>query len=150
MIENGKLVSVHYTGKVKGDETPFDSSQDREPLKFQVGSGQIIPGFEKSIIGKNVGDKVTVEVSSEDGYGAVREDLLAKVKQEQLPGEVQVGQQLQAQSENGQPVNVVVKEINEDHVLVDANHPLAGKDLTFDIEVVTVEDVETAESTNKE
>lgn len=143
MIEKGKVVSVHYTGRVKGSDEPFDSSKDREPLKFQVGSGQIIPGFEKSIMGKKVGDKVTTDVLSRDGYGDIREDLLAKVKQEQLPGEVEIGQQLQAQSENGQPVNVVVKEVNEDHVVVDANHPLAGKDLTFDIEVVTVEDVNT-------
>jgi len=142
MIENGKLVSVHYTGKVKGSEEAFDSSKDRDPLKFQVGSGQIIPGFEKSILGKNVGDKVTIDVSSEEGYGSIREDLYAKVNQNQLPGDVTLGQQLQAQSDNGQPVNVVVKEVNEDHVLVDANHPLAGKDLTFDIEVLTVEDVE--------
>ena len=140
MIENGKLVSVHYTGKTKEENKEFDSSLEREPLKFQVGSGQIIPGFEKAILGKKVGDKVTVEVKSEDGYGAVREDLKAKVKKEQLPGEVQVGQQLQAPSTDGKNINVVVTEINEDHVVVDANHPLAGKDLSFDIEVVTVED----------
>lgn len=145
MIENGKVVSVHYTGKTKQENKEFDSSLEREPLKFQVGSGQIIPGFEKAIIGKEVGDKVTVEVESKDGYGEVREDLKAKVKKEQLPGEVQVGQQLQAPSTDGKNINVVVTEINEDHVVVDANHPLAGKDLSFDIEVVTVEDAPKAE-----
>jgi FKBP-type peptidyl-prolyl cis-trans isomerase 2 len=140
MIENGKIVEVHYTGKTKDDEKQFDSSFEREPLKFQIGTGQIIPGFESAILGKKVGDKVQVTVESKDGYGDVREDLIAKVKKEQLPGEVQIGQQLQAPSNDGKNINVVVTEINEDHVVVDANHPLAGKDLSFDIEVVNVED----------
>lgn len=140
MIENGKIVEVHYTGKTKDDEKQFDSSFEREPLKFQIGTGQIIPGFESAILGKKVGDKVQVIVESKNGYGEVREDLIAKVKKEQLPGEVEVGQQLQAPSNDGKNINVVVTEVNEDHVVVDANHPLAGKDLSFDIEVVNVED----------
>lgn len=140
MIEKGKVVEVHYTGKTKDDEKQFDSSFEREPLKFQIGTGQIIPGFESAILGKKVGDKVQVIVESKDGYGEIREDLIAKVKKEQLPGEVEIGQQLQAPSSDGKNINVVVTEINDDHVVVDANHPLAGKDLSFDIEVVNVED----------
>lgn len=138
MIEKGNVVAVHYTGKLTDGNT-FDSSEGRDPLKFQVGSGQIIPGFENAIIGKNVGDKVTVNVPADQAYGQIREDLVVKVGKEQLPGEVQIGQSLSAQADNGQQVNVTVKEINEDHVIIDGNHPLAGKDLVFDIEVVDVQ-----------
>jgi FKBP-type peptidyl-prolyl cis-trans isomerase SlpA len=140
MIEKGNLVTVHYTGKLT-DGNIFDSSQGKEPIKFQIGSGQIIPGFENAIMGKNVGDKVTVNIPADQAYGEVREDLLVKVGKEQLPGEVQVGQSLSAQAENGQEVNVVVTEINEDHVVIDGNHPFAGKELIFDIEVVDVQPV---------
>jgi len=137
MIENGKIVAVHYTGKLN-DGVTFDSSEGREPLKFQVGSGQIIPGFENAKLGKNVGDKVTIDISPDEAYGQVREDLIVKVGLDQMPGEVQVGQTLQAQAENGQSVNVIVTEVNEDHVIIDGNHPLAGRQLTFDIEVVEI------------
>jgi FKBP-type peptidyl-prolyl cis-trans isomerase 2 len=140
MIEKGNVVAVHYTGKFTDGET-FDSSEGRDPLKFQVGSGQIIPGFENAILGKNIGDKVTVNIPAIDGYGEIREDLLVKVPMGQMPGEVEVGQMLQAQSDNGQSVNVMVKEINEDHVLIDGNHPLAGKELLFEIEVVEIETI---------
>ena len=138
MIEKGNVVAVHYTGKLT-DGNMFDSSEGKDPLKFQVGSGQIIPGFENAIIGKNVGDKVTVNIPADQAYGQIREDLLVKVGKEQLPGEVQIGQSLSAQADNGQEVNVIVKEINEDHVVIDGNHPLAGKELVFDIEVVEVQ-----------
>jgi FKBP-type peptidyl-prolyl cis-trans isomerase 2 len=111
----------------------------KDPLKFQVGSGQIIPGFENAILGKNIGEKVTINISPTDAYGDIREDLLVKVPVDQMPGEVEVGQMLQAQSDNGQSVNVMVKEVNEDHVLIDGNHPLAGKELVFEIEVVEIE-----------
>lgn len=138
MIEKGKVVAVHYTGRLTDGKT-FDSSEGREPLTFQVGSGQIIPGFENAILGKNIGDKVTISINPEEAYGQVREDLIVKVGKEQMPGEVEVGQTLQAQADNGQAVNVVVTEVNEDHVVVDGNHPLAGKELVFDIEVVEVQ-----------
>jgi FKBP-type peptidyl-prolyl cis-trans isomerase 2 len=138
MVEKGNVVAVHYTGKLTDGET-FDSSVGKDPLKFQVGSGQIIPGFENAILGKNIGEKVTINISPVDAYGEVREDLLVKVPVDQMPGEVEVGQMLQAQSDNGQSVNVMVKEVNEDHVLIDGNHPLAGKELVFEIEVVEIE-----------
>lgn len=146
MIEKGNVVSVHYTGKLRNGEE-FDSSRNegREPLKFQVGSGQIITGFENAILGKNIGDNITVEVPVIDAYGERREELIVKINKEQLPGEVQVGQQLSAQSDNGQPVNVIVTEINEEHVLIDGNHPLSGKDLVFEIEVLDIEILDSAE-----
>jgi hypothetical protein len=136
MIQNGSTVQVHYTGKLT-DGTTFDSSVGRAPFQFQVGSSEVIPGFEGGLIGKSIGDKVTVQISVEDAYGQVREDLIVNVAKTQLPGEVEVGQTLQAANE-GQMFNVVVKEIHQDHVVIDGNHPLAGKDLIFDIEVMEI------------
>jgi FKBP-type peptidyl-prolyl cis-trans isomerase 2 len=138
MIQNGSTVNVHYTGKLNSGEV-FDSSEGKSPLSFVVGSGQIIPGFENAIIGKNTGDKVTVNIPPTEAYGEIREDLLVKVPNEQLPGPVEVGMSLQAQAENGMPINVLVKEIHDDHVIIDGNHPFAGKELIFDIEVVSVQ-----------
>lgn len=138
MVETGKVVAVHYTGKLTDGEL-FDTSEGRDPLKFQVGSGQIIPGFEQAIMGKNIGEKVTVNIPADDAYGQIREDLIVSVPKTQMPGEVQVGQPLQAQGDNGQTINVIVKEVNEENVMIDGNHPLAGKELVFDIEVVEIE-----------
>jgi FKBP-type peptidyl-prolyl cis-trans isomerase 2 len=134
----GNVVSVHYTGKLTDGEM-FDSSEGREPLTFQMGSGQIIPGFETALVGKNVGDKVTINIQPDDAYGQVREDLIVKVEKSQMPGEVYEGMSLQAQAEDGQAINVTVKEVYADHVMIDGNHPLAGKELFFDIEVVSVQ-----------
>ena len=138
MIENGNVVSVHYVGKFADGEV-FDSSEGREPLQFQVGTGQLIPGFENAIIGKVVGDKVTANISPEDGYGLVREDLIVSVSIDKMPGDVEVGQALEAQGDDGQSAQVFVKEVNEDNVVIDGNHPLAGKDLVFEIEVVEIQ-----------
>ncbi len=137
MIQNGNTVNVHYTGRLTNGEV-FDSSEGKEPLSFTVGSGQIIPGFENAILGKKVGDKLTVNIPASEAYGEVREDLLVKVPNSQLPGPVEVGMSLQAQAENGNAVNVTVVEVNEDHAVIDGNHPFAGKELVFDIEVVNV------------
>jgi FKBP-type peptidyl-prolyl cis-trans isomerase 2 len=138
MIENGNVVSVHYVGKFTDGEI-FDSSEGREPLQFEVGTGQIIPGFETAILGKVVGDKVTTNISPENGYGLVREDLVVSVPLDKMPGEVQVGQTLEANGENGQVAHVVVTEVSEETVTIDGNHPLAGKELVFDIEVVSIQ-----------
>lgn len=138
MVENGKVVSVHYTGKLTTGEV-FDSSEGREPLTFQVGSGQIIPGFENAILGKTIGEEISVTIPSSEAYGPIREDLFIKVPKENMPGEVELGQSLSAQGDNGQQVNVIVHEINEDHVVIDGNHPLAGEDLMFDIQIVEIE-----------
>lgn len=137
MIENGKVVDVHYTGKLI-DGSVFDSSEGREPLRFEVGSGQIIPGFESAIIGKTTGDRVTVTISPQEAYGETREELFVKIPSDKLPGKVEVGQVLEATSEDGRSSQVLVHEVNEDHVVINGNHPLAGKELVFDIEVVSV------------
>ena len=137
MIENGNVVDVHYVGKLT-DGNVFDSSEGREPLKFEVGSGQIIPGFENAVMGKTVGDKVTVTINPEMAYGEVREDLFVQLPIEKMPGDVEVGQMLQAMSDDGRATQVRVHEVNEDNVIIDGNHPLAGQDLIFDIEIVSV------------
>jgi peptidylprolyl isomerase len=137
MITNGSTIEVHYTGKFSDGEV-FDSSIGKQPLKFTVGQGQLITGFENAVIEKNIGDKVSVTISPENAYGLVREDLIVQVTHDKMPGKVEVGQTLQAASENGHPINVTIKEVNENYVVVDANHPLAGKELVFDIEIVSV------------
>lgn len=135
-IEEGKKVKVHYTGKFENNEV-FDSSVDKDPLEFTVGEGQLIPGFENGVIGMEAGDKKTVEIEAEQAYGEVREDLLSEVDTTQLPEGVKAGQVLQAQTNAG-PMNVTVTEINGEKATIDANHPLAGKKLIFDLEVVEV------------
>ena len=136
MIEKGSKVKVHYTGKLNDNEV-FDSSKDKEPLEFTVGEGQLIPGFENGVMGLNAGDKKTIELVPEEAYGVFREDLINEVPKENLPEGVEVGQSLQAQTEQG-PVMVRVVELNETVCKVDANHPLAGKKLIFDLEVMEV------------
>jgi FKBP-type peptidyl-prolyl cis-trans isomerase 2 len=128
---------VHYTGKLT-DGSVFDTSEGNGTLRFEVGSGQIIPGFEKALIGKNIGDKVTISINPEEAYGPVYEDLLVRIPKDRMPEGVHVGQTLQASNE-GSISNVVVVEVNEGDVVIDGNHPLAGKELIFDIEVVSLD-----------
>lgn len=138
--QNGDTVSVHYTGKLE-DDTVFDSSQGGDPLSFEIGSGQIIPGFEKGVIGMSPGDTKTVSISPDEAYGAYRQDQIIEVDREKLPENIdpEVGQQLQVQQQNGQTAVVTIKEVTDEAVKLDGNHPLAGKDLTFDIELVSIE-----------
>jgi FKBP-type peptidyl-prolyl cis-trans isomerase 2 len=136
MIQVGTIVNVHYTGKLT-DGSVFDTSEGNGTLRFEVGSGQIIPGFEKALMGKNVGDKVTVNINPEEAYGPVYEELQVRVPKDRMPESVQVGQVLQATNEESTS-NVVVLEVNESDVVIDGNHPLAGKELIFDIEVVSL------------
>lgn len=137
MIQKGNKVTVHYTGRYENGDI-FDSSIGKEPLTFKVGEGNIINGFENAIIDKEIGDKIEVDIEPIDAYGDYREDLLIEVPNDSLPGAVDVGMALQAQAENGAPINVVVKEVKENCVIVDANHPLAGKKINFSIEIIDV------------
>jgi peptidylprolyl isomerase len=137
MIQNGTIVNVHYTGKLT-DGSVFDTSEGNGTLRFEVGSGQIIPGFEKALMGKNVGDKVTVNINPEEAYGPVYEELRVRVPKDRMPESVHVGQVLQATNEE-ETSNVVVLEVNESDVVIDGNHPLAGQELIFDIEVVSLD-----------
>jgi len=136
MIKEGSKVKLHYTGKFE-DQNVFDSSVGREPLEFTVGEGMLIPGFERGVIGMEPGNTKTIEIEPEQGYGELREDLLQEVNVSQLPQGVKVGDVLSADTPAG-PINVVVREINGDNATVDANHPLAGKKLIFELEIVEV------------
>ncbi len=130
----GDTVQLHYKGTLD-DGSVFDSSEGREPLEFTVGSGQIIPGLDKAIPGMKIGDEKTVRVEAEEAYGAVNPEARQTVPRGNLPPDVPLekGLQLQAQTENGQTISVTVVEFSDDAVVLDANHPLAGKALTFDI-----------------
>ena len=138
-VKSGDKVKVHYTGKLE-DGTVFDSSREREPFEFTVGSGNVIPGFDAGVIGMNIGDQKTVAVPPNQAYGESREELIAQVKSGVFPENItpEIGQQLQMEQSNGQPINVVVAKIEGDTVTLDANHPLAGKTLVFEIELVAI------------
>jgi peptidylprolyl isomerase len=137
--QNGDKVKVHYHGKLRSGET-FDSSEGREPLEFTVGSGQVIKGFDDGVTGMQVGDKKTVEINVEDAYGEKSEDMIIEFPKEQFPGDMspEVGQQLMMSNGSGQSFPVTIMEVRDDSVLLDANHPLAGQDLIFDIELVEI------------
>jgi len=134
MIKEGSKVKVHYTGKFENNEV-FDSSKEREPIEFVVGEGNLIKGFENAVMGMEPGQNKTVTINAEEGYGERRKDLVQEIEKEKVPENVAVGQNLQANTPGG-PINVEVVEVKENTVVLDANHPLAGKNLIFDIEVV--------------
>lgn len=137
-ITDKKVVKLHYTGTLS-DGTTFDSSEGKEPLEFMFGSGMIIPGLEEGIKGLKVGDKKTVQIPSEKAYGPVMEEAKQVVPKEQLPTEVELkeGMQLAAQGPHG-VIPVTIAKIEGDQVTVDFNHPLAGKDLTFEVEITDI------------
>ena len=139
-VKAGDTVAIHYTGTLT-DGTTFDSSDGRDPLEFEVGSGQIIPGLDKVIPGMVVGDKKVVEIPCDEAYGAINPENRQSVPREQIPDDIplELGLTLQMQSPDGQNViPVTVVEISDTEVTMDANHALAGKDLNFAIEVVSV------------
>lgn len=133
----GDTVRVHYTGKLN-DGTVFDSSLEREPLEFSLGSGQVIPGFEQAVIGMSPGESKTQEIQSNEAYGPHRPEMVASVDRQQIPDDLPIalGQQLQLQHSSGQVIPVVVTAVEEAMVTLDGNHPLAGEDLVFNIELV--------------
>jgi len=137
--QQGDKVKVHYHGTLRTGET-FDSSQGREPLEFTVGSGQVIKGFDEGVKGMSVGEKRTVEIPVEDAYGATNQDLIIEFPKTQFPADMnpEVGQQLMMSNGSGQSFPVTIREIKEDSVLLDANHPLAGQELIFNIELVEI------------
>ncbi len=118
----------------------FDTSQDREPLSFTIGEQRVIPGFEEAVVGMEPGDSKTEELVPEKAYGEHREDMVMELERDQLPDNMdpEVGQQLQLRMQNGQEVPVVITELAEEAVTIDANHPLAGKSLVFEIELLGI------------
>ncbi|MEQ9694697.1 peptidylprolyl isomerase [Shimia sp. SDUM112013] len=139
VAKSGDKVRIHYTGTLS-DGSVFDSSEGRDPLEFTLGSGQVIPGFDAGVTGMSVGEKKTIEIPSDQAYGPSHPEAIQDVPREQIPAEIplEVGLQLQMQAPTGQVVPVTVIEITEEAVTLDANHALAGKDLTFALELVSV------------
>lgn len=138
--KNGDKVKVHYTGRLDNDNV-FDSSRERDPLEFQLGSGQLIPGFEEAVLGMDTGETKTFKIQANQAYGEHREELVQQVPRQQFPTdmEVKIGQRFQINQQEGeQPMVVTVTEVSDTSVTIDANHPLAGEDLTFDIELVQI------------
>jgi FKBP-type peptidyl-prolyl cis-trans isomerase 2 len=138
MIEDGKKVRIHYTGTLSDGEK-FDSSEGRDPLEFETGSGMVIPGFDSAVRDMEVGGKKTVTLPAAEAYGELREEMIGDIPKTNFPEgmELEVGMPLQMSGPQG-PLPVVVKEVKEDAVTIDANHPLAGKDLTFALELVEI------------
>jgi peptidylprolyl isomerase len=134
----GDLVRVHYTGKLD-DGSVFDSSAGRDPLQFRLGGGEVIPGFEQAVTGMSPGEERRVTIPADEAYGARREELVLVVSREELPAELEpeVGQQLQM-SQDGQDFVVTISDVTEQDVVLDANHPLAGEDLTFELQLVDI------------
>lgn len=138
-VKDGDTVKVHYTGSLS-DGTVFDSSENKEPLEFTLGSGQLIPGFEKAVNGLTAGESVEVTIPTDEAYGEAREDLVLSVAKSDLPEDIepQVGMQLQVNQPQGEPVPVRITAVEEEEIQLDANHPLAGEDLTFKIDLVEI------------
>lgn len=137
--QSGDKVKVHYHGTLRSGEI-FDSSQGREPLEFTVGSGQVIKGFDDGVRGMQVGEKKTVQIPVQDAYGEKSSEMIFEFPKSQFPADMnpEIGAQLMMSNGSGQSFPVTITEIKEDSVLLDANHPLAGQDLVFDIELVEI------------
>jgi peptidylprolyl isomerase len=139
--KNGDLVRVHYTGKLTNGEQ-FDSSVGREPLEFTIGAGQMIKGFDAAMPGMAIGDKKTINIPPHEAYGERTEEALIEFPKANIPPDMvpqlQPGMQLTLSNQQGQPVPVIVAEVKEEVVILDANHFLAGQELVFDIELVSI------------
>ncbi len=138
-VKDGNTVQVNYTGKL-ADGTIFDSSVGRTPLEFTLGSGQLIPGFEKAVLGMKVGEKKTVTIPANEAYGPYRDNLVMEISRGQLPSGMtpQIGQGLQSTQDDGSILIATITKVTDTTVTIDANHPLAGKDLTFEIELLKI------------
>ena len=135
----GDNVKVHYKGTLP-DGQLFDSSEGREPLAFQLGSGQVIKGFDDGITGMEIGEKKTIHIPNEHAYGPVNDEMIINFDRSQIPSDIplEVGGTLNMHQDGGQVIPVIVKEVSEEFVLLDANHPLAGQDLIFELELVGI------------
>lgn len=137
--EAGSSVKVHYTGKLD-DGTVFDSSRERTPIEFTIGEGQLIGGFENAVVGMALNDTKTINIPAAEAYGEHRSELVVDVKKSQFPENIvpEEGLHLDLKNPEGKVMKAVITSVGEDEVTLDANHPLAGKDLTFDLELVEI------------
>ncbi len=137
--KKGDSVKIHYKGTLQ-DGTVFDSSEGRDPLGFTIGSGQVIPGFDEAVMGMSMGESKNVTIPADKAYGQRKDELVMPFPKNQVPPEIkpEIGQQLQVGGPDGEPITVSVMEITEDSIVLDANPPLAGKNLIFDIELVEI------------
>ena len=138
-VKTGDVVRVHYTGTLL-DGSQFDSSVGRNPLEFTVGAGQMIAGFDAGVLGMAVGEKKTLQIDPDHGYGQSNSEAIIEFPRENVPEgmALEIGMQLNLQNQYGQPVPVVIMEVKDDVVIMDANHSLAGKDLIFEVELVEI------------
>ncbi len=138
-VKTGDKVRVHYSGRLL-DGTMFDSSEGREPLEFTVGAGQMIKGFDAGVQGMRVGDRKTIQIPPEEAYGHRDEEAIIEFPAENVPSDMKLdpGMQLTLRNQYGQPVPVVVLEVKQDVIIMDANHMLAGQELVFDVELVEI------------
>ena len=138
-VKNGDTIQIHYSGKL-ADGTIFDSSEGRQPLEFEVGSGSVIPGFDEGVKGMEVGDKKTIHIPAEEAYGARQEHMMLEFPRDRFPADLnpEEGMTLNMSDGQGQVIPVVITGVKEDVVLLDANHQLAGHDLIFDLELVSI------------
>ncbi len=139
LAKNGDTVKVHYTGRFE-DGTVFDTSADSEPLQFTLGEQHVIPGFERAVVGMQTGESKTVHIPPNQGYGSHQADLVFQLGRETLPDELdpEIGQHLELQQPDGERVMLTITEVSESTITLDANHPLAGKELTFNLELVEI------------
>jgi peptidylprolyl isomerase len=139
MVKDGDTVRVNYIGTLE-DGSIFDTSAGHEPLEFTLGEGKIIPGFEEAVKGMEIGQSKTVTIPAKEAYGQHRDDLVVEIKREELPEGLnpEIKQQLQMRQTDGRAIVAIVTDVSESTITVDANHPLTGKDLTFQIELVEI------------
>lgn len=139
-VKKGDTVKVHYHGKLT-DGSTFDSSEGREPLEFEIGGGMVIPGFDMGVTGMSVGEQKTIHIPAEEAYGPKQEDMIMEFPKDRFPADMnpEVGAQLNMSNGQGQNFPVVIVEVRDAVVVLDANHPLAGQDLIFDLELVAIE-----------
>ncbi len=139
-VDNNDNISLHYKGTLTNGEM-FDSSEGRDPLKFEVGVGQVIPGFDKAVLGMSPEESKVFTIPADEAYGSVKEELVYEVPKASIPSELKAekGQRLVSNLEDGRQIPVTIADVTDETITLDANHPLAGEDLTFDIKIVSID-----------